>query len=97
MMLTFDEKQVLLDEAVQSVKFVEDVAAMVDLSALAEHLQSTFYNLEVGGLQRINENDFICINKEDLTEEQLKMSPYASCFVHEPKISTFTPAPKEQQ
>ena len=95
-MLTHDEKQALLDEAVQSVKFMEEIAVMVTLSTLAEDIRSTFYNLDEGGLQRISENDFICIEKEGLTEEQFKMSPYAKHFVHEPKIRTFASPPRKR-
>ena len=58
---------------------MEEIAVMVKLSTLADHVRSTFCNLDEGGLQRIKENDFICIKKEDLTEEQFKMSPYV-CF-----------------
>ena len=59
---------------------MEEIAVMVKLSTLADHVRSTFCNLDEGGLQRTKENDFICIRKEDLTEEQLKMSPYAICL-----------------
>ena len=95
-MLTHDEKQALLDEAVRSVKFMEEIAVMLTLSTLAEDIRSTFYNLDEGGLQRISENDFICIEKEGLTEEQFKMSPYAKHFVHEPKIRTVASPPRKR-
>jgi len=99
MMLTYDEKEALLDEAVKSVKFMEEIAVMAEMSTLAERIRSTFYDVNQGGRQKLSEGNFIFIETAGLTKEQLRLSPFAKWFVHEPKIftpKTVTPPPKKR-
>lgn len=89
-----DEK--LLDKAFDSVKIMERLARKLGMSVLEKKMRSTFYDVDKGGLQQINQTDFITVKQENLSYAQRKMSQFASWFVHDFKPRSVTPPSKKR-
>ena len=76
------EKQSLIDEVTRLVKVMEDIA--VDLSSggddvvdhCAKTIQCQLYDIKKGGPQDFGDGDIVEVNLDNLSEDQLKLTPF---------------------
>ena len=82
--LTDEQKISLIEEIKILVKVMGDIAVCLNIPRYTVGIQGLIYDIEKGGLQKNIHGHSFSVSKDDLSEEQGKLTPIAWTVAHPP-------------